>query len=97
MLFRSPNDEVTREQIAAILFRYAEKKGVDTSKRANLNAFPDANKVSAYAKDALAWANAAGLVKGSNENGKDYLNPTGSATRAQVATILARYAQSIKK
>ena len=93
----APNDEVTREQIAAILFRYAEKKGVDTSKRANLNAFPDANKVSAYAKDALAWANAAGLVKGSNENGKDYLNPTGSATRAQVATILARYAQSIKK
>ena len=93
----APNDEVTREQIAAILFRYAEKKGVDTSKRANLNAFPDANKVSAYAKDALAWANAAGLVKGSNENGKDYLNPTGSATRAQVATILARYAQSIAK
>ena len=93
----APNDEVTREQIAAILFRYAEKKGVDTGKRANLNAFPDANKVSAYAKDALAWANAAGLVKGSNENGKDYLAPAASATRAQVATILARYAQSIKK
>ena len=93
----APNDEVTREQIAAILFRYAEKKGVDTGKRANLNAFPDANKVSSYAKEALAWANAAGLVKGSNENGKDYLNPTGSATRAQVATILARYAQNIVK
>ena len=93
----APNDEVTREQIAAILFRYAEKKGVDTTKRADLNAFPDANKVSAYAKDALAWANAEGLVKGSNENGKDYLIPTGSATRAQVATILARYAQNIVK
>ena len=88
---------MTREQIAAILFRYAEKKGFDTSKRANLNAFPYANKVSSYAKDALAWANAAGLVKGSNENGKDYLAPAASATRAQVATILARYAQNIIK
>ena len=93
----APNDEVTREQIAAILFRYAEKKGVDTTKRADLNAFPDANKVSAYAKDALAWANAEGLVRGSNENGKDYLAPAASATRAQVATILARYAQNIVK
>ena len=93
----APNDEVTREQIAAILFRYAENKGVDTSKRADLNAFPDANKVSDYAKDALAWANAEGLVKGSKENGKDYLDPTGSATRAQVATILARYAQNVVK
>ena len=91
----APNDEVTREQIAAILFRYAEKKGVDTTKCADLNAFPDANKVSAYAKDALAWANAEGLVRGSNENGKDYLAPAASATRAQVATILARYAQNI--
>ena len=79
------------------LFRYAEKKGIDTSKRADLNAFPDANKVSSYAKDALAWANAEGLVKGSNENGKDYLAPAASATRAQVATILARYAQNIVK
>ncbi len=91
----APENEVTREQIAAILFRYAEKKGVDTSKRADLNAFPDANKVSAYAKDALSWANANELVKGMAENGKDYLNPTGSATRAQVATILARYVQNI--
>ena len=93
----APDDEVTREQIATILFRYAEKKGVDTTKRAGLASFPDANKVSDYAKEALAWANAEGLVKGSNENGKDYLDPTGSATRAQVATILARYAQSIVK
>ncbi len=93
----APENEVTREQIAAILFRYAEKKGVDTSKRANLNAFPDANKVSAYAKDALSWANANELVKGMAENGKDYLNPQSSATRAQVATILARYVQNIVK
>ena len=93
----APENEVTREQIAAILFRYAEKKGADTAKRADLNAFPDAKKVSAYAKDALSWANANELVKGMTENGKDYLNPQSSATRAQVATILARYVQNIVK
>ena len=88
----APNDEVTREQIAAILFRYAERKGVDTTKRADLTAFPDAEKVSDYAKTALAWASAAALIKGTNENGKVYLAPTANATRAQVATIFARYA-----
>ena len=87
----APNDEVTREQIAAILFRYAEKKDADTAKRADLSAFPDAKKVSGYAKDALAWANAAGLIKGSSENGRNYLDPQGSADRAQVAVILMRY------
>ena len=89
----APNDEVTREQIAAILFRYAEKKGVDTTKRADLNAFPDANKVSSYAKDAMAWANAADLIRGSKEGAQTLLNPQGTATRAQVAVILMRYTE----
>ena len=93
----APNDEVTREQIAAILYRYADKKGIDTSKRADLSVYPDANRVSSYAKEALAWANAAELIRGTSENGRDYLAPQASATRAQVATILARYAQSIVK
>lgn len=91
----APENEVTREQIAAILYRYAQNKGADTQKRADLSAFPDAAQVSAYAKDALAWANAAGLVKGMAQSGRDHLNPQGHATRAQVATILARYAQSV--
>ena len=91
----SPENEVTREQIAAILYRYAQNKGADTQKRADLSAFPDAAQVSAYAKDALAWANAAGLVKGMAQSGRDHLNPQGHATRAQVATILARYAQRV--
>ena len=92
-----PNGSVTREQIAAILFRYAQKKGYDVEKRAELTQFPDESKVSTYAKEALSWANAEGLVKGSAQNGKDYLDPQGSATRAQVATILSRFAQNIVK
>ena len=91
----APENEVTREQIAAILYRYAQNKGADTKKRADLSAFPDAAQVSTYAKDALAWANAAGLVKGMAQSGRDHLNPQGHATRAQVATILARYAQRV--
>ncbi len=93
----APNDEVTREQIAAILYRYATKKGVDTTNRADLSAYPDAGSVSGYAREALAWANAAGLIQGTSESGRTYLAPQASATRAQVATILARYAQSIVK
>ena len=92
-----PEGNVTREQIAAILFRYASLKGVDTAARADLTAFPDAEKTSAYAHDALSWAVAAALVKGTKEGSTIYLDPQGSATRAQVAAILSRYAQNIVK
>lgn len=92
-----PEGNVTREQIAAILFRYASLKGVDTAARANLATFPDAEKTSAYAHDALSWAVAAELVKGTKEGSTIYLDPQGSATRAQVAAILSRYAQNIVK
>ena len=92
-----PEGNVTREQIAAILFRYAAFKGVDTAARADLTAFPDAEKTSAYAHDALSWAVAAALVKGTKEGSTIYLDPQGSATRAQVAAILSRYAQNIVK
>ena len=92
-----PEGNVTREQIAAILFRYAAFKGVDTAARANLATFPDAEKTSAYAHDALSWAVAAELVKGTKEGSTIYLDPQGSATRAQVAAILSRYAQNIVK
>lgn len=88
----APDDEVTREQIAAILFRYAEKKGVDTTKRADLSSFPDAKAVSAYAENAVAWAVASGLVNGIKDGANALLAPQGNATRAQVAVILMRYA-----
>lgn len=88
-----PDAEVTREQMAAILYRYAKLNGVDVSKTADLKDFPDADKTSAYAKEALAWAVGSGLINGTLENGATLLDPTGSAARAQVAAILMRYAR----
>ena len=84
---------ITREQMATILYRYAKQKGYDVSKSAALTAFSDADKVSGYAAEAMQWAVAEGLLQGSN--GK--LNPQGSATRAQVATILMRFMEKIAK
>ena len=84
---------ITREQLATILYRNAKQKGYDVSKSAALTAFSDADKVSGYAAEAMQWAVAEGLLQGSN--GK--LNPQGSATRAQVATILMRFMEKIAK
>ena len=85
-----PDGEITREQMATILFRYAEKKGIDTSKHGSLNIFSDEKQLSAYAKDAVQWAVAEQIINGSD--GK--LLPQGSATRAQVATILMRFIEN---
>ena len=93
----APEAEVTREQLAAILFRYAEKKGVDTAKRAALSTFPDADKVSNYAKDAMAWAVETGLINGIKAAKETTLAPQATAPRAQVAAILARYCESMAK
>lgn len=84
---------ITREQLATILYRYAKQKGYDVSKSTALTGFSDADKVSGYAAEAMQWAVAEGLLQGSN--GK--LNPQGSATRAQVATILMRFMEKIAK
>ena len=87
-----PDAPITREQIAAILYRYAkEVEGADVSASAALDGFSDAASVSAYARTPLGWASALGYIKGSNENGTLLLNPQGNATRAEVATILMRY------
>ena len=83
-----PDGNVTREQMAAILCRYAEKKGFDVSKRADLTGFPDENRISRdWALEPLQWAVAEKLIGGSD----GWLLPQGSATRAQVATILMRF------
>ena len=84
---------ITREQLATILYRNAKQKGYDVSKSTALTGFSDADKVSGYAAEAMQWAVAEGLLQGSN--GK--LNPQGSATRAQVATILMRFMEKIAK
>ncbi|MBQ7566241.1 MAG: S-layer homology domain-containing protein [Oscillospiraceae bacterium] len=81
------NDPLTREQMAAILYRYAGAQGKDTSGRGDVSAFADANTVSDYAKDAIAWAVAQGILSGSGNK----LMPKGTSTRAQAATVLVRY------
>ena len=92
-----PNGKVTREQMAVILFRYANQQGINTGKRGDFGKFADANKVSGYAVDALQWAVAEGIVGGSSEGGKLLLNPQGNATRAEVATILMRFLENVMK
>ena len=88
-----PDGNITREQMATILYRYAKKKGIDTGKRGDLSAFPDGGKVESWAKDALQWTVAEKIIGGS----EGYLLPQGNATRAQVATILMRYIENIVK
>ena len=83
-----PNDPITREQMAAILYRYASYKGYDVAEKADLSSYADAGKISAYAADAMAWTNTEGLVTGETPT---TLVPQGNATRAQVAEILMRY------
>ena len=87
----APDSPLTREQITAILFRYAKMKRLDVSKRTDFSTFPDAKKVHDYASDAMSWAVAIGLISGVKKGNKAYLDPSGNATRAQVSTILMRY------
>ena len=88
----APDNPITREQLAAILYRYAQFKGYDVTADGNLDAYTDAAQISNYAAAAMQWANAEGLLTGVTAT---TLNPQGSATRAQVATILMRFAESI--
>jgi len=89
-----PSDIVTREQMAAILYRYAGLKGYDRTKRNDLSSFADASSVSGWAKEAMAWANAENLITGTSPAA---LSPTGNANRAQIATILMRFCKNIIK
>lgn len=91
----APNSNITREQMAVILERYAELKGYKAdSTAADISAFADREQVSAYALDGVAWANAAGLMNGRTET---TLVPKGETTRAEVATIVQRFAQNVVK
>ena len=83
----APNEPVTREQVAAILYRYAMLCDRDLSPAASLMAFADHTSVSGYAREALSWAVGSGLIGGSNGR----LNPSGTATRAEIAAILHRF------
>lgn len=84
----APNTAITREQLAAMLMNYANYKHQNVSARADLSRYSDADGVSAWAEDAVAWANAEGYISGMTAT---TIAPQGSATRAQVAAILQRY------
>jgi len=89
-----PMDTLTREQFAVMLQRYAKLKGPDTGKTADLSAYADADSISAWALDAMRWANAEGLIRGRTET---TLVPKGSTTRAETAAILMRYLENGKE
>lgn len=87
-----PDDLITREQMALILFRYAQYKGYGTEQRADLSGYGDAGQISSYALEAVQWANAAGLINGTGDGA---LSPDGSAPRAQAAAILMRFCENV--
>ena len=89
----APGEDITRGQLVTVLYRYAESKGYDVSASADLSGYPDAGQVQDYAQPAMAWAVAEGIVEGVDGN----LNPTGDATRAQIATILMRFCEGVAK
>ena len=83
-----PDDPITREQLAAIFYRYADYKGYDLTVKGDLDKFKDADKITDYAKAAMQWAVGSGLVKGKSGN---LLDPQGTATRAEIAAMLHRF------
>ena len=89
----APGEDITREQLVTVLYRYAESKGYDVSASADLSGYPDAGQVQDYAQPAMAWAVAEGIVEGVDGT----LNPAGNATRAQIATILMRFCEGVAK
>ncbi len=88
----APAGDLTREQLATILYRYAESASYDVSAQADLSGFPDVGDIQDYATEALSWAVAEGLLQGFED---DSLQPQSTATRAQIATILMRFCEGV--
>ena len=89
-----PDSNVTREQFAVMLYKYAKYKGYDLTATGDLTQFPDAGSISSWAETALSWANGKGLING-HENGT--IDPKGSTIRAQAASIMANFDQNVAK
>ena len=88
----APDKSVTRQELAVVLYRYASYKGYDTSAKADLSSFSDADKVSSWAKPAMQWAVAIGLIQGNDDN---TLNPIATAERCHIAATVSRYISRI--
>ena len=87
-----PDDQITREQMAAILYRYAQYKGYSTSALGDLSLFSDGDQVSGWARGPMVWANGSGLINGKSGG---VLDPQGHATRAEAAAILMRFCENL--
>ena len=90
----APEKDVTREQMAVIIYRYAQLKGYDVKTQAELTDYADVNDISRWAAEALKWANGTQLINGTSDS---TISPKETATRAQVATILMRFCESYAK
>ena len=88
----APGDDLTRQQLVTILYRYAESKGYDVSNSADLSGYPDAGQIQDYAQPAMAWAVAENIIQGMEDG---TLKPAGNASRAQIATILMRFCEDV--
>ena len=90
-----PENPITRQDMAVILYRYAQNEGYDVAAKTDLSVFPDRDAVSAYAVEAMQWAVAEGLIKGTAaSNGSTILSPKGNTSCAEMATILMRFVES---
>ena len=90
-----PNDNITREQIAVMMFRYAEYKGYDVTMKDDLSGFEDVSRVSAFAEKAIQWAVGAEMIKGEGKGEK--LNPQGETSRAVCAAMMQRFIEKYEK
>ncbi|MBR5614503.1 MAG: S-layer homology domain-containing protein [Clostridia bacterium] len=90
----APDNDISREQMALIIYRFAKMQGYDVSEKADISDFEDTNDVSDWAIDAIKWANKTELVNGTSQN---TLSPKATATRAQVAAILMRFCKGVAK
>ena len=87
----APNEYITREQLASMLYRYAAYKGIEITNTKDFSSFPDASKVASYAKDSFEWAYGNGIINGSKKGDELFLNPRNTATRAECATMFSKY------
>lgn len=93
----APDEPVSREQMVTILFRFADSFEMAGEKRAELDGFADSTQVQGWAKEAMQWAVAEKIIQGSAEDGKNWILPADGATRAEIATVLARFIPMFKK
>lgn len=93
----TPEEAVTREQMATFLYRFAKYRHLDRSARADLLAFPDCRSISSYAEKAMSWAVAEGLITGTRTDSGIFLQPDREATRAEVASMLMQFSKLLEK